>query len=456
MCEQVQPYYYDYLQNALQEVAHLKWVVEHIEQCACCRDRIKELKSCLDAIEQTPAALDPRLQAKNLQGHFGWLNQPVTCRVVKPYLALQALPELEVSIPTPITVHLNHCQDCRRDLETLCSLNLSPGQLRQWALSVTDDSQIPPDGGEPADRTDLPDILHQLARRPDSSVVTTVKMQAPSDTPGNDIPECYADWPFHIEVHNQQPAVHLLDMPAHKAAVLIARNTATTVGRYAVRFSKPLAAAAVIMLVFGLLLRTGTAGGVGLQNIYDAFSQAQVIHIIQDAPTSSAPVQEFWISRPANAMILQQKNVLSMVDLNREQRVIKIASGNVSSAPLAHNEIPYLSEMIYTGCGLLPFARIEDMPGASDWTCVTGHIENPALPNAEVYELVWSSENRAGGESLHKWRCYLDVPTNLPLRVEQYAFDDMVGDYELETTMTVTYADQKAYNAVEAQVTQTP
>jgi hypothetical protein len=64
-----------------------------------------------------------------LRLHFEYLDQYVTCGRVKPFLAALAMPSLQIKIPTPITVHLDHCAQCAQDLQTLKNLSLETGQL---------------------------------------------------------------------------------------------------------------------------------------------------------------------------------------------------------------------------------------------------------------------------------------------------------------------------------------
>jgi hypothetical protein len=58
-------------------------------------------------------------------------ERAVTCSRVKPFLPGLLLPEVQVRIPTPITVHLDHCPECTEDLEALRDLGLSPEQLER-------------------------------------------------------------------------------------------------------------------------------------------------------------------------------------------------------------------------------------------------------------------------------------------------------------------------------------
>ncbi|MCL5282689.1 MAG: hypothetical protein M1376_22620 [Planctomycetes bacterium] len=66
-----------------------------------------------------------------LSGHFRCLNEQVTCARVKPFLPGLLLPSALIRIPTPITVHVDHCPECADDLEALRDLGLSPEQLER-------------------------------------------------------------------------------------------------------------------------------------------------------------------------------------------------------------------------------------------------------------------------------------------------------------------------------------
>jgi hypothetical protein len=59
-----------------------------------------------------------------LRLHFEYIDEPIKCDTVKPFLASLADPVLQIRIPTPITTHLNKCKACRDDLLTLLDLHL--------------------------------------------------------------------------------------------------------------------------------------------------------------------------------------------------------------------------------------------------------------------------------------------------------------------------------------------
>jgi len=66
-----------------------------------------------------------------LRRHFGCLDEQVTCSRVKPFLPGLLIPILRIRIPTPITVHIDHCPECADDLKALGDLGLSPAQLER-------------------------------------------------------------------------------------------------------------------------------------------------------------------------------------------------------------------------------------------------------------------------------------------------------------------------------------
>jgi len=130
LCNKAEPYYYDFLSEENQKLIP-EPVINHIKQCQHCQSQVCELKSVLYQYE----SLEPeKSQAKAatttmLKLHFAYIGKNVTCETVRPFLTTLLDPALEIRIPTPITVHLDHCQQCAHDLEIIRSLNLTRKQL---------------------------------------------------------------------------------------------------------------------------------------------------------------------------------------------------------------------------------------------------------------------------------------------------------------------------------------
>ncbi len=129
LCKQAEQYYYKFFFGASQESIP-ESIVNHINQCQHCNEKIGQLKSVLSqdndyiSLEQ-----DSRATAALLKLHFAYIGKRVTCETAKPFLLGQIDAALEIKIPTPITVHLDNCQQCLEDLEIIRKLNLNRKQL---------------------------------------------------------------------------------------------------------------------------------------------------------------------------------------------------------------------------------------------------------------------------------------------------------------------------------------
>lgn len=131
-CSEAEIYHYEYACGTAGKVPDDVRV--HIAACPSCTESVHILKGMTtEPGRQTHG--DPRLYILRL--HMAFVNQPLDCRQVRPFLATQAEPSLRVSAPTPITVHIERCESCRRDLALLESLNLRPRQLSRLSEFFT-------------------------------------------------------------------------------------------------------------------------------------------------------------------------------------------------------------------------------------------------------------------------------------------------------------------------------
>ena len=131
MCEQARPYYYERLRREGEEKIPAE-ILAHIRQCRFCQAEVNRLKVVLDESEEHAPESTEQINsaiAANLRLHFAFIGASVTCNTVRLFLPSLADPLLEVGIPTPITVHLDKCQQCANDLETIRRLNLTRKQL---------------------------------------------------------------------------------------------------------------------------------------------------------------------------------------------------------------------------------------------------------------------------------------------------------------------------------------
>jgi hypothetical protein len=125
-------HYYDIL--AKHEVGVSESIVRHVHQCLLCRAHVHRLKEILAETRgeaDVPRDRMGRDIIDTLDLHFRHLGECVTCSLVKPFLPTLLIPSREIRIPTPITVHVDHCRACAADLGVIRGLDLEPGQLER-------------------------------------------------------------------------------------------------------------------------------------------------------------------------------------------------------------------------------------------------------------------------------------------------------------------------------------
>lgn len=131
ICEQTRLYYYDYLSQK-DESEIPEWILSHIRRCDNCKNQINQLKTALIQSKQNEVSGQNNkgtLLANTLKRHFSHIDQETSCSLVKPFIPNMLDPSIQISIPTPITAHIDHCPECVRDLKTISDLNLNAANL---------------------------------------------------------------------------------------------------------------------------------------------------------------------------------------------------------------------------------------------------------------------------------------------------------------------------------------
>ncbi|MHC4735857.1 MAG: hypothetical protein ACYTDW_15585, partial [Planctomycetota bacterium] len=132
LCKEAKLYYYDFLCGESQEEMIPESVINHIEQCSNCRERVNQLHAALsrteEHIESEQQQADSAITTM-LKLHFACIGKPVTCNIAKPFLPCLLDPALEIRIPTPIITHLHNCRQCSEELDMIRCLNLNRRQL---------------------------------------------------------------------------------------------------------------------------------------------------------------------------------------------------------------------------------------------------------------------------------------------------------------------------------------
>jgi hypothetical protein len=140
MCEESELYYIDFvLGDDSGEIP--EQIVNHIESCDYCRRRINDLKTNV-LVDDEASSQDKswKGQMHVLGLHFVHLGKEISCDDIKPFLPTLVEPFFETCISTPITVHLDRCEECSRDLNTIKEMGLSSKQLCTLSSIFTDSS----------------------------------------------------------------------------------------------------------------------------------------------------------------------------------------------------------------------------------------------------------------------------------------------------------------------------
>ncbi|MHC4529289.1 MAG: hypothetical protein ACYTEX_05535 [Planctomycetota bacterium] len=136
VCERARRYYYDYLQGR-QAASIPDRILAHIYTCDFCRAEVDRLEASLadaeDRATQKQSKQTISDAVTNLRLHFAYQASLVSCKTVRPFLATLAIPEFDVGVATPITVHIAKCKQCTDDFETIRDLGLTAKQLCRLA-----------------------------------------------------------------------------------------------------------------------------------------------------------------------------------------------------------------------------------------------------------------------------------------------------------------------------------
>lgn len=141
-CGDARQYYCDWLDEACKEKIP-QAVQTHIRQCHHCRDEIRSLGQIMTCDTSSYPDVASHVSALNasLAAHFKYTETPITCAHAKRILPSMALQNIQITIPTPMTEHIDQCPTCRKSGLLLRSLNLSDPQLQRLTQCLEEESE---------------------------------------------------------------------------------------------------------------------------------------------------------------------------------------------------------------------------------------------------------------------------------------------------------------------------
>jgi hypothetical protein len=491
LCQEAQVYYYDFL--CQDDTAVPESVSRHIAACPACQEQIRRLREALFEAQRDPSPAgswdDETIEA--LAQQFQLLDEHVACSDVKSFLPELALPSPRIRIPTPVTVHIDHCPECAKDLAALRELDLTTDQLRRLGrlfeslrgqdsmgvrqapagaaaldcLSV-DGSGVAcnditradlfdcafPSGVSPGERHKVvaahlricPTCLEKsqtLQRR-----IGTILERADSETSTVYHAESDAEDAHQAagDLHPYPIDVQVLHGESGSSTGGSHPSTARAVGRRGSRWFAGLftkAAVVAIALAALLMLRwinAPTASGTNVGNMLQVLAEVPSVYVLT-TDRYDKPIQELWIDYRSNRMMMKNADVCVLYDLDHcRKRTIDPVTGAGPPEKLSRTQRDRVRQMMAE--------RLRDTmarvsldatlhPPTGDFGSVTGG-------NLDVYEKTWALRTR--GVSVRSGlRVYVDPATGLPQKTESY--QEMLGEtqWNLATRTVFTYPSEQ-------------
>jgi len=130
-CAEAERHYYDLLRDEAERPVPSE-IIDHIMGCIYCREQMSRLEAMLAECEEHPQAHQAQRQTATnaiLKLHFSFVGKHVNCADARPFLPNLLVPTTQIRIPTPITAHIDNCDQCKEDSKKLQNLGLSQRQL---------------------------------------------------------------------------------------------------------------------------------------------------------------------------------------------------------------------------------------------------------------------------------------------------------------------------------------
>ncbi len=425
LCKQAKNFYYNYVMDDGKDEIPVE-MIEHMNLCPYCKSGMDEFQSRLAAIGQNDDAESERdeITFENLELHYNYINEPVSCNVVKAFLPSLADPALAVHVPTPITAHIDNCKQCADDLEVIHNFGLSHKQLcllsqfyadskASNSLKKLDESLI--DSKSQTEIQGFHDKIHGILKRKESNVVTIFK--------ADESVQEGASLPISVEVLDKDK---ISSVQSDKAPL-----------RFKPVFAKVAAVAAILVAAF-LASQVSVLQAVDLNQIYKALAKVKNVHIVKYDSETPEPMKEIWISQSLKVKISKTSVRDVLWDFNtKELKTNEIATDSIKIKEIDNKIIDEVESTMHTPWNLLPFTSTADIPKDAVWQ----QVKDGNVSNIDVYELSLSRSDIPGFPVHYKWRIQVDTQTHLPQKIEVLERHAKEDEYEFITTLVIDYPD---------------
>lgn len=403
-CKPAQLCYYDLL-DAETAASVPDDVREHVASCADCQADVDRLRDLLASAAKKPDTEQSRRDSaivELLSLHFALVDELVTCTEVRPFLPGLADPLLRVRIPTPITVHIENCPACFKELKALTDANLTHRQLCRLSRILADDLDADAEIAEV--RAAFPPTVEMLARA-DSGIATRFSFGEPADADSGDLE---ATRPIKVDVIDRQQT----------AAANWQRQVLRNLKQYR---RSVMASAAVLLVGLALFLATPTIGAVDVGYVLNFLNGADNIHATYFEAGRTEPERERWVSKPLKKYMVKVGEELTLWDLREGSKTVKKSQGAPpEAASFTPTELARAKSMLDNAQGIAPCKSRSDSPPDAKWGPTTDVASQPGTRQFEVYDLTWT-DRTARPAVMRKWRVFMDPATHRPEKVEYYS-----------------------------------
>lgn len=481
LCQEARVYYYDLL--CPDETIVPPSVRRHVASCPFCREQIGRLRETLFELERQPG--DSRMPTDEtievLAEQFQLLDERVTCSDARPCLPQLAMASPQIRIPTPVTVHVDQCPQCARDLTALRKLRLTTDQLRRLGqLFASGNSQEllpPPAGSRPVgaiampcrevSQADLFDAvvpfgappsrrqqaiaahiracpiclgraqrLHGTIRailaRADSEIETVYHTAGDTQDAPAETPDTY-QYPVSVEVVRAGSGAAPDSRGPRGISLARLRDLRHSTASVALT-----AAVVIVVVALTTLLRTTapTASGTHVGQSRKAIEKAPNVHIIV-TNENVGPVQEFLIARRSDRLVHRTTTTqkCNLYDLGLDLKwTSDPEAGSGAPTRLSKRERDWARQMM-ASCLLGVLEQISadtKLPSPAD------RAGRAAGTDFDVYESYLSQQADDAREG-RRWLAYIDPTTGLPQKLESYRHGPAGRDWRLVTTTVYTY-----------------
>jgi hypothetical protein len=434
LCGEAKLYYYDSLHGQDCEIIP-EHIDNHIKSCPDCRENIEQLRIALSKDEcvasnsgQNTAAVTTMLEL-----HFAYIDKHVTCRTVRPFLPALLDPALEIRIPTPITVHLDNCQQCSEDLKTIRMMEPSGTELYRLSRLFTEGI-----AQNTKEYSEMPKAVIAMASRADSEIITVYHVD--ESAKARQINNLYSGFPINVEVIEPKTEVEQPVVSIDFAAALKKKISEINI--------KPLlkvgfAAAAVIIISFMLFRNTSPVEAEGIGEMYEAIAKVENVYIAtyRNRQTyENEIIQERWISNTLNVSINKTKKEIFLINVRTGIEQYKNHGTNVVEQNELSKGVLMNFKQGMVGClGLIPFNKVSEIPPDSEWIQVENHPE--ANDEIEVYDLNYTRPT-SRSHIMCRRRCFINSATFFPEKVEYYSSSIGRSELELKTVFLIHSIDE--------------